>query len=293
MLRSDLLLLSRVAQKQRAFEADTYFIEGRATLIGAMGPSAKEFAMNHSLLVVKPDAIVGRRVEQVVEWLMISGYAVVGAKVLRFNRHMIRAMWGYHWNAMTEEHKLVVDKLMLSGDALALIVRASAREQTGIPATVMLSGQKGSASPQSRTPGQLRYKVAFKLQLLNAVHSPDEPADLVRELAVLFEREERLQLLQDVVSGVEMSPEQLTKLTDTLYATNEYQNIERFCAEAAGIRARGVNDVALAKGAVLGGWNLLVKYASTVRNEIPGVERLIPKPGSDAWMSSINEKKVC
>jgi hypothetical protein len=49
-----------------------------------------------------------------------------------------------------------------------------------------LSENKGPANPKYRQPGQLRYGLGYFSTLLNFVHTSDEPADFVRELAVYF-----------------------------------------------------------------------------------------------------------
>src|SRR4029077_7773503 len=52
----------------------------------------------------------------------------------------------------------------------------------------------GPRRQRERRPGQIRYRLRNPALLLNFLHTPDEPADAVREFGVLFAADERLAL---------------------------------------------------------------------------------------------------
>jgi len=52
--------------------------------------------------------------------------------------------------------------------------------------SVRLTTDKGPADPSQRLPGQLRYALGAGTYLLNQVHSPDDPDDVLRELSIYF-----------------------------------------------------------------------------------------------------------
>ena len=64
------------------------------------------------------------------------------------------------------------------GDAAAVAVGHA----LDVPASVELTGLKGPTDPDARAPGQLRHLLGRYSYLLNLVHTPDEPADVLREL---------------------------------------------------------------------------------------------------------------
>ena len=71
-----------------------------------------------------------------------------------------------------------------------------------MPATVRLSNLKGGPDAATRGAGSLRSALRSANRLFTFVHTADEPADIVRELAVFFDRDERRRLLAEA-TGVE------------------------------------------------------------------------------------------
>src|SRR5207237_1940393 len=64
---------------------------------------------------------------------------------------------------------------------------------------------KGPARQAERRPGQIRYRLRNPALLLNFLHTPDEPADAVRELGVLFAADERLALFGELREARDVS----------------------------------------------------------------------------------------
>jgi hypothetical protein len=63
------------------------------------------------------------------------------------------------------------------------------------PASLRLAQRKGHSLPARRRPDDLRSVLRPPNQILNFVHVADEPADIVRELGIFFDRRERRALL--------------------------------------------------------------------------------------------------
>jgi len=59
------------------------------------------------------------------------------------------------------------------------------------PAAVRMSTLKGPANPAEQSPRHLRSALGTINYIINGVHTPDEPADVVRELSVLLTAEQR------------------------------------------------------------------------------------------------------
>ncbi|MFC3982889.1 hypothetical protein [Streptosporangium jomthongense] len=64
-----------------------------------------------------------------------------------------------------------------------------------VPATVRLSGLKGSATLSDQRPGTLRHRLGQPNRVLSFLHVADEPADLVRELGLFFEHPARVEVI--------------------------------------------------------------------------------------------------
>ncbi|MFG3756480.1 hypothetical protein, partial [Klebsiella pneumoniae] len=59
----------------------------------------------------------------------------------------------------------------------------------------------GPTMPAQRQPGQIRYRLGPDNRLLNFVHAADEPADVLRELGLLFDRAGRRTIIAQLLGG--------------------------------------------------------------------------------------------
>lgn len=93
-------LLTCHPEKQRLYGADTYYQESYEQL-AALTDDATGFAHRHAALLLKPDAVVARRLDAAVEWLAEQDFRIVGAAITRLTRTMIRSLWYFQWNLAT------------------------------------------------------------------------------------------------------------------------------------------------------------------------------------------------
>lgn len=217
--------------KARLFADDTYFAEGWQDAERLLGPSIEDYGRTHSYLLVKPEALLLGKLPTIRDWLSTNGWDVVAARPLRTNRHTLRGLWRYHWNAVTRQHKDVVDLLFAQSGSLFLLLRSGTAHAE--PATQRLAAGKGPAKPAKRSAGELRALLGNHNAYLNFVHSPDEPADLFRELPVLFDATERARLLDTGLPSVEHVATDVPVRTDGVGADlhSATQHLVRRCQE--------------------------------------------------------------
>lgn len=187
--------LTQIDQKRQAFADDTYFVETWQDALSMLGRGTHSYCIRHSTLLVKPEALRLGKVPQILRWLHAHDWQVVHFETVRASRHVLRGLWRYQWNAVTRQHKQVVDMLFGTSDCLFLLLRSTTPRN--MTATQKLAEQKGPSEPDERAPWQLRATLGNYNAYLNFVHSPDEPADLIRELGVLFGEDERREILND------------------------------------------------------------------------------------------------
>lgn len=96
-LRELLSALTPSLQKVDAYVADTY-VQESVDQLDRLGVDAAKFAREHSLLLLKPDAIVARSVAPTLNWLVDNGFRVVSAFRVPVDRHLARALWYFAWN---------------------------------------------------------------------------------------------------------------------------------------------------------------------------------------------------
>jgi nucleoside diphosphate kinase len=142
-----------------------------------------------ALLILKPDGLVAGKLRPTSTFLQDRGFRVVLTKRVFLGGHRWREMWRYQLTTATLDRLAVNECFLAAGPSLLLLLRHDAEDT--LPATVRLAGLKGSADPLSRAPGTLRSTLGQHNRVLSYVHAADEPADLIRELGVLFDASER------------------------------------------------------------------------------------------------------
>ncbi|MFC3962356.1 nucleoside-diphosphate kinase [Nocardia jiangsuensis] len=203
-------LLARLTpqpEKVAAYRGDTYVAE-TVEQLERLGLDPAAFAIGHSMLLLKPDAIVARAVDPALKWLHDNGYRVVAAEIIPVNRHLARALWYYAWNIASPERRRLADLLVGISDALLLVVTAPGDP---LPVPLRLARAKGPTDPRKRRPGELRHLLGRDNYLLNLVHTPDDPADVLRELAIYFPEQTRAEVIEaaraaDHPDGASSSP---------------------------------------------------------------------------------------
>lgn len=195
--------LSRLPRKRSLYAADTYFRESFEDLAAVGGGSIERFCHDHALLLLKPDAVVTRRLGTVLRWVLSYGFSIVWAATVTIDRHGIRALWQYGLNAASRDRRDAADLYVTACECLLLLLALPGRPE---PASLVLSEVKGPADPVRCRPGQLRYDVGSLNYQLNLVHAADEPADLLRELAVLCNHETRTGLYRRTLDRPAGSP---------------------------------------------------------------------------------------
>lgn len=186
--------LTRVAPKRRAYEEDLYFREAWADWQEACGDPCLPALESAALLCAKPDAVVGRRLGAMLDYVVDHGFAPTGAFEFRLDRHSMREIWRHDWHVYPAD-RLVYCTQWYTGADVAMFVLRDERPLARVPGSVRLAQLKGNAIAAKRRPGELRTQLRPPNSVLNFVHVPDEPADILREIGIVFDRPRRLELL--------------------------------------------------------------------------------------------------
>lgn len=203
----DWVQLTAAPAKPTLFATDIYFRDCWAEALESWPTDTAGVVRRLGLLIFKPDAIVGRRVERAVDFMNRHGLRVIHVSVVHLNRHISAELWRYNWNFATIDRIRLSTLLYDACDTLALIVTNSdpAADSKPVPVSVRLSELKGSASKPNGDGARMRELLGMPNRLLNFVHIADEPADIVRELGILFDAAERRIVLDDIKQALEIS----------------------------------------------------------------------------------------
>lgn len=208
-------MLTRIAAKAQQYQRETYFRDGLADAAEVLGERFAPMMERGALLMVKPDGLAGGKAATIVEFLKRHDYAITAVETPLLGRFTWRELWRFQLTSATLD-RLAVNDLVLRHPALLLMLRYEG--ECDIPATVRLSVLKGPSDVASQSANCLRRLIGQPNRVFSFFHVADEPADLLRELAILLEGPERRRALASLGSDG-LAPGDLQLLDETLAAS--------------------------------------------------------------------------
>ncbi|MGO8600876.1 nucleoside-diphosphate kinase [Rhizobium ruizarguesonis] len=301
--------------KARFFNGEPFAREAMRDLVELAGEARiRDLLLTHGTMLIKAESIALRVVERIEERIRAAGFTPVLAHSLRLDRRDIRLLWLYVLNGATLERLDLLDLFKPAAPSILLICRDDRMPHDAIPAAVRLQRLKGSTMPAQREPGQIRFELGPDNRLLNFVHAADEPADVLRELGLLFDRPARRALIGQLLQGKD-SGEELQRVRRQAYAACPAHDLEpvpafeRLCrgvarldppalAAAALTQLNGLLDRAPADAerawreahallwphaVELGLWDYVVVGSSVCEHDPVGAIRVLPDPVHGRW----------
>jgi hypothetical protein len=146
---------------------------------------ASQSIFERTFLVLHPEIFAGRFAPLILGALREEGFRIHFIETFRLDLARAAEIWRYQWNASSVGRMLFFE---LKGQlAPAVFLGLSRDARADLPATLALHLLKGSSRFKERLrPHQFRSLLPFTNRAMTFVHCPDEPADFVRELFVLF-----------------------------------------------------------------------------------------------------------
>lgn len=185
--------LTTVSEKLEWFVFDPHFRDGCDDVGLITDRGGHVDLWNNSFLVFRPDAIVTRGVWRAIDVLLENGFSVLKTYQFQYSHLTVRECWRYQNNVNTRDRIALMDLLMTSTPSLLCLLRAGEGD-SDLPASARLKLLKGPSVPERRKPGQIRYEMGgVQAPMFSLVHAPDEPADLLRELAIFLDPARRRQ----------------------------------------------------------------------------------------------------
>lgn len=175
--------------KKGLYTAEFVADEAWSDLQREFGGRALDLLMNHTFIILKPETMARRCVSAVLEYLATHKFTPVAHRIVKISRSIGHQVWRYQWNAASVDRVCLTTFAHELTPSLFIVLRNDT--SSAIPATVRLRQLKGSAFANKRTPNHLRSVVGMTNRMLGFVHCPDEPADALRELGILFFDRER------------------------------------------------------------------------------------------------------
>lgn len=191
------------ARKAELYAIDSYFREGCWSFAEDM-PGM----LGVALCMLKPDAVMGRRLRPALAALASAGFTPVDVFRFRYDRLSLREIYRYQFNRATPELIAAMDLVLPSTETVCLVLRDERCAPGAPPGSVRLNSLKGPSDLSLRRPEHLRYQLGVVNGLLNFIHVSDEPIDVIREIAVVCDAERRMlmadRIRQDFDASVEV-----------------------------------------------------------------------------------------
>lgn len=173
-----------MADKSNLYEGDIFFRESAFLLHQMFGDRTLDVLDRYSYILLKPDGVVARAMDSLTSCLNDNGFTVRGVKRVSFNRHSIRELWKYELNRATLQRLQAIDILLTANHSVLLFIEnIHPAEQS---CSSRLKSIKGPVVKGDRSETDVRHVIDAGHGLLNYIHTPDETADFIRELAVLL-----------------------------------------------------------------------------------------------------------
>jgi hypothetical protein len=172
-----------------------------------------EMLWNTASLVLRPDAVMGGQAADILPVLRDLGFVPVAASPVRLSLRQTRQLWRYQANVSTAERLRLLDLIMTAGYSLYILFRDVTRRLSA-PATVHLTYLKGTAIVENRCKWHLRTLAGPKVaNIISYVHVSDDPADMLREIELLFPKRKWLHLMKEAEQGRDRTENVLSLLS--------------------------------------------------------------------------------
>ncbi|KUL39702.1 nucleoside-diphosphate kinase [Streptomyces regalis] len=312
MATLDWSTLTRSQTKRDLYARETYFREGLCDAEEALGAGGLATVLRDTaLLMVKPDGLAAGKLPPVLEYLTEHGFTPVAVREFRFQPFHWRELWRYQLTSATLDRLAVNESLLGAGPALFLLLRGEPGHE--LPGTVRLSTLKGSATLEAQKPGTLRSLLGQPNRVLSYVHVADEPADLLRELGLLFDVPARRALLDSLACGaltaqdkdaLDQALERFAAPTRSLASADALSRVaESVAAAAPGPAAESARHALQrmergerigwrafladldAAGACPERWDLAVLGTYFIVYDEPGHPKVLANPEPESWKS--------
>lgn len=219
--------LSEIEKKRELYSNDVYFRDAFQDLQALIPEWMEKMLSGHASIILKPEAIVNRKAHLCIEFLMQHGFIPVAQKRFQFNRHLIRDLWRFQFNAATRERLDILDMWWKTTDVLYVAFKLNPEynhHNPALSASTQLTFLKGHSNPERHRDGELRKFLDQKIIMLNYMHSTDEPADFVRDLWVIFDPQERIELVWNITRWLNIENE-IQATIQELYTETDYVDV--------------------------------------------------------------------
>ncbi|MEV7192277.1 nucleoside-diphosphate kinase [Streptomyces sp. NPDC093510] len=217
--------LTEDPDKLDAFIGDPDFEQGYAYGHEVLGTELGAALRRHALLLIQPDCLARRQAMECVVAAEQHGFQLVTSVRVHLSPRVVGALWFYQEDSSTPDSCTIGELVCGHTDSLLLLLRDEA-PLPDTPASLRMTRLKGPSRPEQRTAEHLRSAIGAQDRLVVLIHTSDEPADMIRESAIICGSSAR-ELYQKMAEPVaDDARSQLTAQIESLYEQTEPHDLE-------------------------------------------------------------------
>jgi hypothetical protein len=221
--------LTCIPEKIECFVRDPAFCRGWRTVqdLEHEGIFSKDCLWNIGSVMFKADSLIRGNTTTGMRALAAAGFQIRSGRSVQFSERLVHEFWHYALGRYSDKRIALLARLLVMAPSLYLLVRADELE-LGYPTAIRLTDFKGEVAPGLRTATKLRAVLgAPQTAMFNYVHTADEPADVVRELGLLFDASARRAILLGEETGGAHAAQQLSEhmLAQTFHSDLDFTKV--------------------------------------------------------------------
>lgn len=191
--------LTIFGSKKRYFNTETYFRESWFDGYSIAGDQLLNKLVRTAVVIFKPEVFATDKTKSIVKLIEKYDFKFKSAYITKFNKFKIREVWRYQYSEATIDRMELVDNLYCLGDALFMFFEDTS-SHLDMPTSARLHRLKGASEERLRSKDSLRSIIKIPNGVIRFFHISDEPADIIREIGIMFNREERLKIYKDLIN---------------------------------------------------------------------------------------------
>lgn len=177
--------LTSSLKKQEIFSNDFYFELSYELASQILSSKMKNALKDYVFLLIKPETFITNKIDILIKDLKKHHYELVYASLKAINHTQISELWKYMWSGASLMRIITNQEYYSRYLSGLLILRNTNYNDTDLCS--FTTKIKGSSSNGHYKESTIRYHMKSINTFLNYIHSPDEIADFIREIAVFFQ----------------------------------------------------------------------------------------------------------
>lgn len=177
--------LTSSLKKQETFSNDFYFELSYKMASQILNRKMKTILKNYVFLLIKPEAFITNKIDILIKDLKEYHFELVYVSLKPINHTQISELWKYMWSGASLMRIITNQEYYSRYMSGLLILRNTKYNDTDLCS--FMTKIKGSSSNGHYKESTIRYHMNSINTFLNYIHSPDEIADFMREIAVFFQ----------------------------------------------------------------------------------------------------------